>query len=111
MGKRIIVTKKQYDLIKENITHSNMVETLVSFLNKNYEPAYSVKPGIVEYSEEPSFKVKVDERIITPNELLEYMKFKFPKTNETFIKQTINDWSFGRIDKNNMLTKNVSVNQ
>ena len=52
-------------------------------------------------------KVNLDEEIISPKDLYEYMQFKY-KTNEEFTKQVIRDWMFGKISDDFQLSKNVS---
>jgi len=53
--------------------------------------------------------VKVDEEIITPKSLYEYMKYKY-KMGDEFTKQVIRDWMCGTISDDYSLSKNVTMN-
>jgi hypothetical protein len=112
MGKRIIITETQLSNIKkvisENNHHQILVKELVKDLDMNYEPMLGIMRENGEYVENPMIKIKVDERSITPYELYEYFKKKY-NLGESFIKQVISDWVFGRI-KDGMLSKNVPIN-
>lgn len=112
MGKRIVITESQLSRIKKIISEDNshqiLVQELVKDLDKNYEPMLGIMRENGEYFEKPMVKIKVDNRSITPYELYEYFKGKY-NLGESFIKQVISDWMYGRI-KDNMLSKNVPIN-
>lgn len=111
MGVRLKIRENQWAVLQKYITenrvYQEMVNTLVSDLNTNYEPITGMVREDGEYFEKPMIKIKVDESEITPKALFEYFQKKY-KLGEAFIKQVISDWAFGRI-KDGQLTKNVSL--
>jgi hypothetical protein len=113
MKKKIIITESQMNRLKVNLVessfHATMVKQIKEELDSNYEPvAKFVREG-GEYFEKPMITVKVDNEVITPKSLYEYMKYKY-KVNDEFIKQVIRDWMFGKITDNYGLSKNVPLN-
>ena len=52
--------------------------------------------------------VKLDEEIISPKDLYEYLKTKF-EMGDDFTKQIIQDWMFNKISEDYQLSKNVSM--
>lgn len=113
MKTRVLITEQQLSMLKSFITetefHSTIVEKIKGELDAYYEPMLGVVREGGEYFEQPMIKIKVDEEVITPKALFEYMSYKH-KYNPAFIKQIITDWVFGRI-KDNRLTKNVPIMQ
>ena len=111
MKKKIIITEKQYDVIKKLLTESNdyenIVNSIVEDLNNNYVRAIETYLDGDEYKKRKVFEVVVDERIITPEELLEYFKSKY-KLGENFLKQVIVDWCDYKI-VDGALSKNVGL--
>ena len=112
MKTKLVITEQQYKKIVthiiENSSHQHLVELLVNDLDMNYEPMIGIVRENGEYFEKPMVKIKVDESEITPKELYEYLTKKY-KLGESFTKQVIEDWMFGRIG-NNQLSKNVPIN-
>lgn len=112
MCAKLIITERQFGLIKQYLNESNahehLVEKLVQDLNANYEPMVGTIREDGEYFDKPMVKVKVDEDSITPKDLYEYFKKKY-KLGDEFTKQVIRDWMFGTL-KGNMLSKNVPIN-
>ena len=110
MKKKIIITESQYNrIILESNMHSAMVKQMKEFLDNSYEPSENVMREGGEYFNKPMVKVKVDEEIISPKDLYEYMKYKFEAGDE-FTKQVIRDWMFNKITDNYQLSKNVPMN-
>lgn len=76
-------------------------------LDANYTPTENFVREGGDYKPMKMVKVNLDEEIISPKDLYEYMQFKY-KTNEEFTKQVIRDWMFGKISDDFQLSKNVS---
>ena len=111
MGKKIIITSSQFNRISsinESTMHSAMVKKIKEFLDYSYEPAQRFVREGGEYHEKPMVMVKLDEEIISPKELYEYVKSKF-NMGEEFTKQVIRDWMFNKISEDYQLSKNVSM--
>jgi hypothetical protein len=109
MKKKLIITESQFNrIIVEMDIHGGMVRQMKEFLDMSYEPVQKFVRKGGEYFEKPMIMVKVDEEIISPKELYEYMKYKF-KTGDDFIKQVIKDWMFNKITDDYQLSKNVSL--
>lgn len=111
MGKKLIITKNQYNRlvsITESTAHSSMVKTIKEFLDNGYEPVQRFVRKGGEYFEKPMVMVKLDEEIISPKDLYEYLKSKF-NMGDDFTKQVITDWMFNKISEDYQLTKNVSM--
>ena len=111
MKKKLIITEKQYERIKNMLSESNdyqiIVNSIVEDLNNNYVRAVETYLDGNEYKKRKVFEVVVDERIITPEELLEYFKDKY-KLGENFLKQVITDWCDYKI-VDGALSKNVGL--
>ena len=112
MRKRIIITETQFKNLKKRLIevnlHSNMVKTLKEFLDMYYERVDTFVREGGEYFDKIMIKNKIDDELITPKSLYEYMKYKFD-VNEEFVKQVIRDWVSGSINDDYQLTKNVSI--
>ena len=110
MKKKLIITESQYNrIIVETTMHSTMVKEMKDFLDSSYEPSENIMREGGEYFNKPMVKVKVDEEIISPKDLYEYMKYKFEAGDE-FTKQVIRDWMFNKITDDYQLSKNVPMN-
>lgn len=112
MRKKLIITESQYkkleQILTENTAHSNMVRQMKEFLDYGYEPVQKFVREGGEYYNRPMIMIKLDEEIISPKALLEYLKSKFNAGDE-FIKQVIRDWVSGNISEDYQLSKNVSM--
>jgi hypothetical protein len=112
MKKRIKITESQLERLKLVITegeaHSRVVKRIKDELDMNYQPIEKFVREGGEYYEKPMIMVKVDEEIITPKALYEYLKSKY-KMGDDFIKQVIQDWVHGAITDDYRLTKNVAM--
>ena len=112
MKKKIIITESQLSRLKmnlnENNAHAIMVKRIKEELDSNYEPVEKfVKEG-GEYSSKPMFVIKLDEEIISPDRLFEYMKSKYD-VSENFLSQVIKDWVDKKIGDDYRLSKNVPM--
>jgi len=111
--KKLIITESQLERLEhrlsEGAVHSNIVKQMKTELDANYEPIEKFVREGGEYSEKPMILVKVDEEIITPKSLYEYMKYKY-KMGDEFTKQVIRDWMCGTISDDYSLSKNVTMN-
>ena len=110
MGKRIKITESQLErlrgIIIESLEYTDTIKKMKEDLDMNYEFTNKFVREGGEYFEEPMIMVKVDEEVITPKALYEYMKYKY-KTNEEFAKQVIRDWVDGKITDDYRLSKNI----
>jgi hypothetical protein len=110
--KKIKITEGQLERLKKNIVegavHSNLVKQIKLELDKNYRPVDKFVRQGGEYFEKKMIEVLADGELITPKSLFEYMKYKY-KLNDEFIKQVITDWTFGKIDDDYGLSKNISL--
>lgn len=114
MKKRLIITQKQYDTLRENVRSTQ--EVVIDEMKKELSANYSIEPTLVrgngDYSKKPMFKVLADEQYITSADVFKYLNEKYGSqyqiSNPTFIEQIIRDWVDG--DKSNVLTKLVNMN-
>jgi hypothetical protein len=113
MKTKLIITEGQFEKLKTYITESevytSVVKQIKDELDGNYTPTQSYVRSGGEYMSKPMITVKVDDEVITPKALFDYLKFKY-KVNDEFIKQVIKDWMFGRISDTYQLSKNVPIN-
>lgn len=111
MKKKLIITESQLTRLKhfisESTVHSSIVKRMKEELDANYTPTENFVREGGDYKPMKMVKVNLDEEIISPKDLYEYMQFKY-KTNEEFTKQVIRDWMFGKISDDFQLSKNVS---
>ena len=112
MKKRIIITESQLKMLKNRInenTHFRIVKRMKEELDKNYTPVEKFVREGGEYFDKKMIMVKVDEELITPKDLYEYLKNKY-KVGDEFTKQVIRDWVDKKITDDYRLSKNVSLN-
>ena len=112
MAKKVIITEKQLSLIADYITETNQQEALIkrikADLDLNYEPSRGTYKKGGEYFDEPMIMNKVNQELMTPKSLFDYMKYKY-QLGDDFIKQIIDDWYNGNLDDYGRLSKNVSL--
>lgn len=112
MKKTIIITETQLQNLVNFINESNqttIVNKIVKFLNKSYEPAIgTVKKG-GEYFDKAMVKNNINNEILTLANLFEYLKYKFDGLNPELIKQIIKDWYTGNLKDSNKLSKNIKT--
>lgn len=113
MNKKLIITESQYNRIFKNMINEGdyeiILDRVLSDLNKNYEKVNAVVKDYHDYRETPMIKVKVDGAVITPKNLLEYLKYSYHGVcGEEFLKQVVDDWYYDKIKDGN-LSKNVSL--
>lgn len=113
MKKKIIINEKQLKLIvnviKENKVQDNVLKSIVTDLDLNYEPATGTHEIGHEFYNTPMISKKVNGETITPKDLYEYLNHKFDGLNKDFLKQVITDWYKGNLKNNGKLTKNISA--
>ena len=109
MKKKLIITESQLGRLCEGVLHSRIVRQMKEELDLNYEPIEKFVREGGEYNEKPMIRIKVDNEVITPKSLYEYMKYKY-KMGDDFIKQVITDWIYGKITDDYQLSKIVPLN-
>lgn len=113
MKKKLIITESQLARLKQSLVesseHAKIVETMKKELDANYEVSNTFVREGGEYSDSPMIKVKIDEELITPKALYEYLRYKYKKGRK-FTEQVIRDWVDNKISDNYMLSKNVPLN-
>lgn len=113
MKKRLIITERQLERLKEviieNEAHTSVVKQMKAELDKNYAPIEKFVREGGEYFEKPMIMIKADEEVISPKSLYEYLKSKY-KMGDEFTKQVIRDWVDGKIGDDYRLSKNVTMN-
>ena len=112
MKQKLIITEAQYykltKFISENSDYVNMVNDIVNHLDMNYKKAIEKYRDGNEYRHKKVFEIKADGDLISPKDLLIYLKSKF-KVGEEFLKQLLDDWCDNKI-KDGKLSKNVALN-
>jgi hypothetical protein len=108
MKKKLIITESQLGRLCEGVLHSRIVRQMKEELDMNYEPIEKFVREGGEYNEKPMIRIKVDNEVITPKSLYEYMKYKY-KMGDDFTKQVIRDWMYGNISDDFNLSKNVTM--
>lgn len=110
---KLLINESQYYKIKffilENEVYASSVKNIVRNLVKNYEPVIDPEQKGIEYFDTMKINKKISGEMISPSDLLTYLKFSYPNYNPEFIKQVINDWFYGKIDGDFNLSKNVSI--
>lgn len=113
MKKKLIITENQLkritNFITEDTDHSVIVKQIEEDLNKNYRKVIETYREGNEYKKRRSFEIIFDGKIISPKNLLEYFKLKYPAYGVNFLKQVIKDWCDNKI-KNGMLSINIGIN-
>ena len=113
MKRKLIITESQMNKLKstlsENHRFTSMVKQMAEDLTANYSPSENYVREGGEYSTKRMIKVNLDEELISPKALFEYMKSKY-KMGDEFTQQVINDWYFGRFKEDYGLSKNVPLN-
>lgn len=112
MGKKLIITESQLENLKtfinESAAYGKIVKQLHDDLIANYTPTDNFVRKGGEYSSKKMVKVNVDNEIISPKALFDYLKYKY-QMGDNFTKQVITDWMFGRITDDYQLSKNVPL--
>ena len=113
MKKKLIISetqlKKIANYIAENTRYKEMVETIVSDLEKNYKKAIETYEDVVsgDYQQRKVFEIKVSGELIDPLALSEYIQKKY-KVGKEFSQQILDDWCSGSIN-NGLLSKDVNI--
>lgn len=112
MAKKLLISESQLLVLKNYIHESNNHEILVrriaADLDLNYEPSKGTYKKGGEFHEQPMVLNKVNQELMTPKSLFDYMMYKY-KLGATFVKQIITDWFKGNLDKTGTLSKNTPI--
>jgi hypothetical protein len=115
MTKKIIITEQQLKmitlLIKES-SQSVIVKQLHDVLKNSYEPSSVIYREGGEYFNKAIILNKVDEKMVSPSDMQEYLRLKFNLADNDNVNEAlqvvISDWYNGKIDHTYGLSKNVS---
>jgi len=109
MGKKLIITERQFKAIKnhidETIANVRLKNKIIKFLEDDYEPTGGVERLANEFYKKPLIKKKIDKEIITPKALYEYIKHKFVGVNDSILKDCLEGWFKGDYDKETGMRK------
>ena len=113
MTTKLIITESQFNRLKTFITesevYSSIVKEMYEDLMANYTPTENYVREGGEYHGQKMVKINVDDELISPKALFEYMKSKY-NMGDDFTKQVIIDWMHGNIsDGKYFLSKNVPL--
>tara|TARA_R110000772_G_scaffold17946_1_gene49754 strand:+ start:9034 stop:9366 length:333 start_codon:yes stop_codon:yes gene_type:complete len=109
MRKKLIISEEQYkalDQVVNESAHTDKVGEIVADLNKNYKKALETYRAGNEYKQRKVFEIIADGELISPKDLLTYLKEKY-NSSDDFLKQLLNDWCDGAI-KDDSLSKSVT---
>jgi len=113
MKKKLIISERQFDklnkFINEDSHYGNMVGEIVDHLEMNYKKAIENYRDGNEYKTRKVFEIKADGDLISPKDLVTYIKSKF-SVGDSFVKQLIDDWCNNTI-KDGKLSKNVELSK
>lgn len=113
MKKKLIITESQLARLKQLLAESSKTALMVEKMKKDLDSHYTISNQFVkeggEYTDAPMIKINVDGELISPKDLYDTMQYKYKNSRE-FTEQVIRDWFDGKITKNHMLSKNVSLN-
>lgn len=111
MKQKLIISERQYNkltkFINESNDYENMVNDIVEHLEMNYKKAIEKYRDGNEYKQRKVFEIKADGDLISPKDLVIYLKNKY-KVGEGFLKQLLDDWCDDKI-KDGKLSKNVGL--
>lgn len=113
MKRNILITETQLAKIKffilENEVYANNIKIILKDLVHNYEPVVDAKYNGIEYFDQLNINKKVDNKRISPKDLLDYFIYAYPNYNPEFIKTVISDWYFDKLTDDLTLSKNVPI--
>jgi hypothetical protein len=111
MKRKLIISESQYKRLNkflfENTRYATMVNTITDDLNRNYNKVIETYRENGEYKQRKSFEIIVDGQIISPKNLLEYLRKKY-EVGEGFLKQLLEDWCNNKI-KDGFLSKSIGL--
>lgn len=103
MSKKLIITERQFGVIKNHIDETmanvRLRNKIHRFLEDDYEPNGGVKRVANEFYKTALIKKKIDGEMITPKALYEYMRHKFVGVDESILKDCLEGWFKGDYDK------------
>ena len=109
MGKKLIISESQLNIILEHIQASN-IGRVVKYLDKHYEPAVGTyKEGGV-FHNKTMINNLIDGEMLTARSLVQHLKYKY-NLNDGFLEQIVRDWFDGNFKNktNYTLSRNVSM--
>lgn len=113
MKKKLIITENQLKMLtsvlSEGNHYNNVVNRIAEDLTKNYRKAVEHYRDGNEYRTRDVFEIIIDGQLISPENLLEYLKLKY-NYGENFLKQVIQDWCDDNI-KDGFLSKNIGLKE
>jgi hypothetical protein len=113
MKKKLKITESQLTRLKALLVESSKTALMVEKMKKDLDSNYTISNQFMkeggEYKDAPMIKINVDGELISPKDLYDTMQYKYKNSRE-FTEQVIRDWFDGKITKNHMLSKNVSLN-
>lgn len=111
MAVKVLISERQlkmlHDYICESDNHATLVRRIAAELDLNYEPSQGTYKKGGEFFDQPMILNKINQELMTPKSLFEYLKYKY-KLGGEFIKQIITDWFTGNLEGDN-LSKNISI--
>lgn len=107
--KRIVITERQLNLIKEEYTKERLIKKISSELSEKYEKSFITREGDNGPKKLPIFKKRYDGDEVPPKNVLRELKAKHRNLSEEFIRQIMKDWYNGSIDDDLKLSKNVEM--
>ena len=99
----------QYNSVLIESVQSIGIKAIKTYLDKFYKVSDGTYPIGGEFITKRMIEKTLDGEVIKPSDLLTYLKTKFPKYSDDFIKQVIIDWSNGDISYDYKLTKNIQM--
>lgn len=107
---KLIISEEQFNRLNKVIdeaAHNDMVSKIVSDLERNYKKALETYRDGNEYKQRKVFEIIIDGELISPSDLLKYLKGKY-EVSEDFLKQLLDDWCDGTI-KDDTLSTGVTM--
>lgn len=95
----ILITERQYKLIKENKVTEKFITSLDDELSKRYEAVDNTYDRDDELRGMPMFRNKMTGEELAPKEVLKRLKHKHDGLSSEFLKQVIMDWYHGTTKK------------
>lgn len=111
MGKKIIISERQYKMITESFEYQKKVKAIIEDLDKNYSKVFETYEDVIagDYKKRAAFEIKLTKELIDPKSLSEYIQKKY-KVGKRFTEQIITDWCNNSID-DGLPSKYVPTNE
>lgn len=113
---KIKITERQLSLLtslikEDSINNEILVKQVSEYLTKYYKPTVGRFKKSGSYNDTPMFINKIDDEIISPENLLRHLKEKFTAIAPEYLSQIVRDWYDGKLNNDFLLSKNLSPNQ